>query len=75
MGEQAGGRPCQWAGCGEAASKRADRMRHVAVREDESGKPVIHDQVTSRYLCDRHCEEFRAQGGVKEMPFGLVRTE
>ena len=75
MSEQADKRRCEWPGCEEAATRRAERVTSLGVGADAEGRPEVRHQETRGDLCDRHYEEFRGRGGVTEMPFGPWRTE
>ena len=67
MSEQTGGR-CQWEGCEEAATKRAERMEHVDTFQRDGQGVTIHNQIHSWELCDRHTEEIKARDGITETP-------
>jgi hypothetical protein len=68
MSEETAARPCQWPECEEAATKHAERMGHLGIRRDETGKALLDNQVTRYDLCGKHFEELKAYGGVIELP-------
>lgn len=68
MSEHAAARPCQWEGCEEAATERAEHMEHLGVEQRGEVGVTIHNQITSWELCDRYFKELGERMNITEAP-------